>query len=139
MSDASVVRDESGLRITALIAYGLFVLALFNGATAIAGVILAYLKRDEARGTIWESHFRNLIRVFWISIIVGVLAFAILVPSFGGLIFSMAATNGNPPPALVGMLFFLVPALLAAGTIFAVWYLYRTLRGLIRALDGQPY
>lgn len=137
MSD--VTGSESGLRATALIAYGLFVLALFNGATAIAGVILAYLKRDEARGTIWEGHFRNLIRVFWISVVVAVIAIAVVAQAFGGLFFSMAATDGNPPPALVGMLFLLVPALLAGGTIFAVWYLYRTLRGLIRTLDGQPY
>ncbi|MEI9887468.1 MAG: hypothetical protein WDN08_13395 [Rhizomicrobium sp.] len=130
---------SDGLRAAALIAYGLFLLAPFNGATAIAGVILVYLKRDEAHGTIWQSHFRNLTLVFWIGVVVAVLALAAIAQIFGGVLFSMATTNGNPPPALVGALFFLVPALFAAGTVFVVWYLYRTLRGLIRAIEGNAY
>ncbi|HEY0302194.1 MAG TPA: hypothetical protein VGC36_12695 [Rhizomicrobium sp.] len=130
---------DGGLRAAALIAYGLFVLALFNGATAIAGVVVAYVKRDAARGTPWEGHFRNLIRVFWISVAVAVLVLAAIAQGFGGLLFSMAQTDGNPPPALVGTLFLLVPALFIVGTVFAVWYLYRTLRGLIRAIEGAPY
>jgi len=132
-------RDDGGIRAALLIAYGLFLAAPFNGVTAIAGVIVAYLRRDEARGTIWESHFRNLIRVFWISAAVLVVAIFAVLEAFGGLFFSLVTTNGNPPPQLVGELILLVPAFWLAGLVFAVWYLYRTLRGLIRALDGQPY
>ncbi len=38
------------------------------------GVILAYIKRDDARGTIWESHFANQIETFWVSLVIGIVA-----------------------------------------------------------------
>jgi uncharacterized membrane protein len=137
MSDAG--RDDGSLRAMVLVAYGLFALAPFNGATALAGVILAYLKRDEARGTPWEGHMRNLIRVFWIAVVFAVVLTGIVIESFGGLFFSLVSTNGNPPPALVGGLVLLVPALWLGCLVFAIWYLYRVLRGLIRALEDKPY
>ncbi len=31
--------------------------------------MIAFVKRDEARGTIWESHYRNLLTVFWAGLI----------------------------------------------------------------------
>lgn len=137
MSDASP--DDAGLRATLLIAYGLFVLAIFNGATAIAGVILAYVKRGEARGTIWEGHFRNLIRVFWISAVFAGIFLAVILQGLGGLAYSMFHTEGNPPPELVGGLLALVPVLYLAAVIFVVWFLYRTVRGFLRVLEAKPY
>ena len=122
-----------------LIAYGLFVLAMFNGATAIIGVVLVYVKRDAARGTIWESHSRNLTHLFWISLTVALIALAILLQAFGGLAFSLFATNGNPPPALIGWLIALVPLFWIGGVMFVIWYMYRALRGLVHAIDSKPY
>jgi len=58
--------QQSGLRTTAMICYVLYLVAFINGLTAIIGVIIAYIKRPEAAGTVWESHFRNLIVVFWV-------------------------------------------------------------------------
>jgi uncharacterized membrane protein len=139
MSEAPNHTDESGLRTVLLIAYGLFLLAPFNGITVLAGVVLAYVKRGEARGTVWESHARNLIHVFWIGLAVSVAVLAVILWSFGGLLFSLNATNGNPPPAFVGALVVLVPALWLICVVAAVWYFYRTLRGLIRAIEGKAY
>ena len=132
-------QDSADVRAMLLIAYGLFVLAIFNGATAIVGLVLVYVKRDEARGTIWESHFRNLIHVFWIGLSVAVIALAVLLQAFGGLAFSLFATNGNPPPLLIGWLIALVPVFYIAAVIFVIWYMYRTLRGLIHAIESKPY
>lgn len=132
-------RDDGGLRVALLIGYGLFAVAPFNGATAIAGVILAYLKRDEARGTVFESHVRNLIHVFWIGVVFAVLLLAVILQGVGGLFYSLFATNGHPPAALVGFLVVLVPALWLVCSVFAIWFYYRTLRGLIRALEDRPY
>lgn len=131
--------DDGDLRAILLIIYGLFVLAAFNGVTAIAGVVLAYIKRDAARGTMWEGHFRNVIHLFWIALIVAIVALAILVQAFGGLAFSLFATNGNPPPQLIGWLILLVPAFWFGAVLFFVWYLYRTLRGLIHTIEAKPY
>jgi uncharacterized membrane protein len=134
----AVAPDETGLKVTLLIAYGLFVLALFNGVTALAGVVLVYIKRGEAQGTIWEGHTRNLIHVFWISALVLAVVVAVVLQGFGGMFYSLA-TNHDPAPALVGILILLVPALALVCLIFTVWYLYRTLRGAIRALEDKPY
>jgi uncharacterized membrane protein len=140
MPEASVASpSEAALKATALLAYGLFLLAPVNGITAFAGVIVAYLKRDEARGTLWESHLRNLIRVFWISAVVGVLFLAAVLQGVGGLLYSLFVTNGDPPPGLVGGLMALLPVLFLFAVIFLVWYLYRVMRGFLRALDSKPY
>lgn len=127
------------LRAIALIAYSLLVLATFNGLTAIAAVVLAYIKRDASRGTPWESHFRNIIHVFWIAVIVSLIALALALPVFGGLVFAMITTDGHPPPAAIGSAVLLIPVFLLGGGIFFVWFLYRTLRGLIHAIEAQPF
>ena len=51
----------------------------------------------------------------------------------------MATTNGHPPPLVLGWLIALVPVFWLGAVIFSVWYLYRTLRGLVRTLDSKPY
>lgn len=122
---------ENDARIVALICYGLFFLALANGITAVIGVVLAYIKRADSRGTIWESHFTNLIRVFWttivaIAVLIGVLLF--------GVFDILTKVDGNPD---VPYLAVLVPGLFLVCAAFSVWYLYRTVRGFIRALDNK--
>ena len=103
-------REDSARTIT-IIVYLLYLAALINGITAVIGVILAYVKRDEARGTIYESHFTNAIELFWIFLI--------------GMLISV-------PLCFVVIGFFLIAALY-------VWVLFRTIKGLVRASDGRPY
>ncbi len=110
-SDRAAVSREDSARSVAIIVYLLYLAALINGLTAIIGVILAYVKRDEARGTVYESHFSNAIEVFWVYL-VGML---IAVP----LCF-----------VLVG-----IPLVIA----LYIWVLYRTIKGVVRASDGRPY
>lgn len=139
MSDAAPREGEGGLKAIVLIAYGLFIAAPFNGLTAIAGVILLYVKRDEARGTPWESHVRNLLWVFWISAAAFAILFAVILAGVGSFAVSMSSTNGNPPAALVGGGAVVAAALMLVSLVFFVWYLFRTLKGLIRALESRPY
>ena len=140
MSEAHAGARVSGdLRMIVLLVYGLFLLAMFNGATAIAGVILAYIKRDEARGTIWEAHFRNIIHVFWIALGAAVVALVLLIEAAGGFAISMFATNGNPPPYVIGWFIALIPVFWLGAVIFFLWYLYRTVRGLVLAIESKPF
>ena len=108
---APVVTDEN--RVMALVVYGLYLAAVVSGGIAgVAGVIVAYIKRGEARGTIWESHFENQISAFWVWLalfVVGCATFWILGLGF----------------VIMGIAF--------------VWFLYRTIKGLIAALDWKPY
>jgi uncharacterized membrane protein len=122
----------SDLRSLTIVCYVLFLLACMNGLTALIGVIIAYAKRRDAVGTIWYSHFANLILVFWIMVgaaILGLLTWPIALGAF------LIAWPVFWPPALglpFAFGFLIVPLLF-------LWYLYRIVRGLIRASDEQPY
>jgi uncharacterized membrane protein len=119
-------------RIAALIGYALFILAVANGITAIAGVVLAYIKRADGRGTVWESHFTNMIRVFWVSVLASVLLIGVVVFGVADL---LATINQAPHIALIAA----VPLIWLFAVAFFVWYLYRTVRGLLRALENKAY
>jgi uncharacterized membrane protein len=122
-----------------LISYALFGLAVFNGLTAIVGVVLAYVKRGEARGTVWEGHFSNLITVFWATIILCAVIVAVVVPTTFATIFALFTHNGDIPPMQVGWVMAVVPGVILVTILFAIWYLYRVLRGFLHAIDTKPY
>ena len=100
-------------RTLAIVVYGLYLGALFCGGLSwLAGFILAYIKRDETAGTIWHSHFENAIHTSWVSI--GFFLFGLFTFWF----------------------FFLGFVVWGVGYIY---FVYRTVKGLIRAIEGQPY
>jgi uncharacterized membrane protein len=56
--------------------------AFVFGVPSIVAVVINYLKKEEARGTFLESHFRWQIRTFWFALLwflVGALLFATFV------------------------------------------------------------
>ena len=104
---------ESENRTMVIVVYGLYLAALLScGLAGIAGVIVAYLKRGDARGSIWSSHFDNQIETFWIWLVL--------------------AIAGGLTVWVLGL------GLLVIGFAF-VWFLYRTIKGLLRALESKPY
>ena len=86
------------------VAYGLYALGVLTGILAIAGLIVAYIKRDDAVGTYLESHYSWLIRTFWWGMLWTVI----------GLILSIV---------VIGF------AVLAAAWI---WWVYRVIKGWLR-------
>jgi uncharacterized membrane protein len=54
--------------------------AFLFGWPSIIGVIINYVKRDEARGTFLESHFKWQIRTFWYALLWAVVAFLVSLP-----------------------------------------------------------
>ena len=62
----------------ALVSSGLPVAAPLMGIVGIAGLIVAYVKRDDAAGTWVNSHFTWLIRTFWWSLLWSVLGWLTL-------------------------------------------------------------
>jgi uncharacterized membrane protein len=110
----------------------LFLLAAVNGLTAIIGLIIAYTKRNDAAGTIWQSHFKNLIFVFWVMVGAAVLGILTWPIALGAL---LAAWPVLWPPAMTlpfAFWFLGIPLLV-------IWYFYRGVRGLIRASEERPY
>lgn len=73
---------ESRLRNIALAVHGLYAASFLFGVTAVIGVVLAYMKRAEAAGTIYHSHLTYAIRTFWIGLALSVAGFLL---SFVGL------------------------------------------------------
>ncbi len=105
-------RARDSFRGTAVLAYILFLIGWPSlHLSTIAAVILSYVQRGDARGTIWESHFNNIIQVFWVC----ALSLLVVIP---------LCFIGIGIPLLILLL---------------VWFLYRTIKGLIRALDERPY
>ncbi|WP_148253453.1 DUF4870 family protein [Aidingimonas lacisalsi] len=86
--------------------YGIGVIS--GGFVTLCGVIFAYIKKGSARNAFEDSHCRYAIRTFWYSLLWTVVGLAL---SFIG----------------VGV-FILV--------IAAIWYIYRVIKGLIRASEG---
>jgi uncharacterized membrane protein len=109
---AAPAADESDTRLMAIIVYGLYLVGWpCLHLPTIVGLIMAYVKRDDARGTIWESHFRNQIETFWIALVVGAVAIPLCFVFVGF-------------PILFGVF---------------VWFLYRSIKGLIRAIEHRPF
>jgi uncharacterized membrane protein len=71
MSDENAIapvchKSESGLSPTWI--YVLYLIALFTALPVLVGVIVAYVSKDKAEEP-EESHYRYLIRTFWISVL----------------------------------------------------------------------
>lgn len=50
--------------------YAAFAIGLISGGTGtLVGVIMAYLRRNELRGTPYFDHLHFLIRIFWLSLL----------------------------------------------------------------------
>ena len=128
--------QQSGLRTAAMICYVLYLVSFLNGLTAIVGVIIAYIKKADAAGTVWESHFRSLILVFWVmlaALVIGLVTFPISLFSIGALYdgdFAWPALSAFALPLLAWIFIF---------PVLVIWFLYRMIRGLIRAADDRPY
>src|SRR5262245_33940786 len=90
------------------------VTAFVFGLPSIVAVIINYVKRDEARGTFIESHFRWQIRTFW---------FTALWCLVGGVIFV----------TIVG-----IPIGVAVWIGAGLWAIYRIVRGWLALRDRRP-
>lgn len=133
-TQTSAASDD--MRTLAIIAYALYFAFFFAGVTPLIGVIIAYVKRGDARGTIWESHFDNLITVFWVSLVLCLLMIPIWIFVLGTTIAAAAATW---PASLFTFPFILVLIFFPFSLLVVAWYLYRTIKGFVRALDGKAY
>lgn len=101
----------ASLRQITLVVYILQALSFFFGLTAIVGVVINYVKKDDAAGTLYESHFDWQIRTFWWGLLWGVLGFILIFALGLGLIVLFAAW---------------------------VWAIYRVVKGWLKWNDSQP-
>lgn len=108
----SYIAENGGTkhRDMAIIVHALNLLSCFIGLTGLVAIIIAYLKRGEMAGSIWEGHMTFAIRTFWIGLLAGFI---------GGLL------------TFIGIGFLILLALI-------VWYLVRTIFALLKAIERKP-
>jgi uncharacterized membrane protein len=138
-------------RLLVLLSYGLFLIAPpMGGITALIGVIIAHVRLSHAAGGFCESHYRNLIRVFWTMLLFALGLMTLLTFAMGS---ALATLPWVLPPlrfsyypwpfwpaAMTGLGWaMMLPVLGLLSLCLAIWYYWRLLRGFVRALDDKPY
>jgi uncharacterized membrane protein len=93
--------------VIALVSSGFHLVAPLMGLVGIAGLIVAYVKRDDAQGTWVASHLTWLIRTFWFSFLWGLV----------GLVFAVT---------IIGLIVAIPIWVLAS-----IWVIYRVIRGYL--------
>jgi len=90
--------------------------AFLIGWPSIIAVILNYVKRDEARGTWLESHFRWQIRTFWFGLLWVMLCVLFVIMTLG-----------------IGILIAWLPL-----AFITIWFIYRVVRGWLALNARRP-
>jgi uncharacterized membrane protein len=104
--------------IAGLVSSGFPVIAPLMGLIGIGGVIVAYVKRDDARGTWVASHLRWLIRTFWFSMLWAVIGWIVLIT--------------------LGLILIGIPIAIVIWGAASIWVLYRVIRGYLLFNDNKP-
>ncbi len=100
---------ESGRTLLHLV-YGLYAFSFLFMVTALVGVIVLHIKRDEYYDTWLESHFRWLIRTFWWGLFWLVVCLPLML-------------------LLVGHLLWV---------LVSIWLIYRVVKGWLYLNDRRP-
>ena len=103
--------------VVSLISAGMSIAPLF-GLIGIVGLVIVYVKQDEASGTWVASHLRWLMRTFWWGMFWAMLGWLVLIT--------------------LGLILIGIP--IAYGIWFgaSIWILYRVIRGYLLFKDSKP-
>jgi len=104
--------------VMALVSSGLPLIAPLTGILGIVGVIVCYVKKDEAAGTWVASHLTWLIRTFWGSLLWAVIGWLVLLT--------------------LGLILIGIPIAIAIWFVAGLWVIYRVVRGYLLFKDSQP-
>ena len=104
--------------VIALVSSGMHFVAPLMGLVGIAGLIVAYVKRDDAQGTWVASHLTWLIRTFWFSFLWGVVGALVLV--------------------VLGIILIGIPIAFLIWAMASIWVIYRVIRGYLLFKESKP-
>jgi len=90
--------------------YVLYLASFVVGVTVIVGLVIAYINRNDTRGTWVGSHYTYQIRTFWIGLLYSFVSFLLMFVIIGFLLF----------------------------VLVAIWGVVRCVRGLMWAAEGKP-
>ena len=91
----------------------LYLGGFITGVSAIVGLILAYVWKGEAREAWMDSHYRYLIRTFWMGVVWAIVA------GIGSIL-------------TLGLLMFVLFPLVS------IWFIVRNVRALLAAQRHEP-
>ena len=103
--------ELAGLKTITQVVYGLQALSFAFGVTALIGLVINYIKREDVAGTLYQSHFDWQIRTFWWGLVWSVLGFVLMLAFGLGLIVLFVAW---------------------------VWAIYRVVKGWLKLTEGKP-
>ena len=95
----------------ALIAYILMTIGLLTAIPILFGALWAMIKRKDAAGTVYHSHYTNAIRTFWWSLLWTIIG---------------------------GILVLVLVGYVVLGLVW-LWIGYRMINGMVKLLDDKPY
>lgn len=126
---------EAAAKGLATVGYGLQAASVVVGITLLVAAVIVYVKRDEARGTWVESHFRWQIRTFW-GVVIGflLLGLAVVLLTLGAV---DAAASGSDADAAGGAISAGAVGIGGGVALFA-WFVYRVIRGWKRLTENRP-
>ena len=104
------IKDDAA-KTNALIAYAMMVAGLFTGVLWIVGAVWAMVKKDEAKGTLFEDHYINITSTFWWGLGIWIIGFITV--------------------------FFVVGYFILLGVW--VWSIYRVIKGLARITSNKAF
>lgn len=104
--------------VAGLLSSGFPVIAPLMGLIGIAGVVIAYVKRDDARGTWVASHLRWLIRTFWYSLLWAAIGWIVLL--------------------VLGLILIGIPLAILIWAAASIWVIYRVIRGYLLFNQSRP-
>ncbi|MCL2298174.1 MAG: hypothetical protein FWC38_03895 [Proteobacteria bacterium] len=114
-------QDTAARNITTII-YALYALAPLIPLTVIVAIVMNYVKKDDMKGTLYESHFRWQINTFWFALLWSLLSILLALPLI--VLF------------LLGMVFLYWPAFFFLIVVF-IWYVYRIVKGWLRLTEKK--
>lgn len=104
------ITDTAKPKKIAIFVYALYAASLIVGVTAIVGIIVCHVKRDDTAGTWLDSHFLWQMRTFWYGLL-------------------WAAVGSVLTLIMIGWL-------VLAAVYF--WYIYRIVKGWLRLYEDRP-
>lgn len=119
VTENAVTTGNDGARSTANLNYILYIVGFFTGITALVGVVLAYVHRDNAAEP-FRSHLNWQIRIFWRGVWFGVAI---------SLTYVLSAAVGIATMGF-GFILMLVP------TALGVWWLVWTVLAIIKGMKA---
>lgn len=110
---------------------------------ALAGLIVNYVKRGDARGGYVDSHHEWLIRTFWFGLLWYLLSLCVLLWSAWPVLQTVLRSASSPDSFVIGweMIFAVIgaAALGCSGMLITwLWLIYRLIRGGYRLANSQP-